>query len=259
MTVGPMDLMLLIVVSLQATVLAYLHAPRWKALLLTLPFPFTFITLALGRPMDATNATALLVLFFYVQSIRLLYQRLRVPIVPAIALSVAGYCTVGWVLARTLPLTTASFWGMCAVVFAFGLVLHLTMPIRLEPGYRTPLPLWKKLPVIIAVICFLILIKSMLKGFSTLFPILGIVGVYEARYSLWTVGRQIPVLMLTLIPLMVVSRLTWHAVGLAPSIALGWIAFLCVLALLIRPMWARWNTIQAQAPEAPQPAGRTSS
>ena len=47
-----------------------------------------------------------------------------------------------------------------------------------------------------------------------------------------------PVIMLTLILLMVVSRLTHPFLGLGPSLALGWVAFLIGLTLLTRAMWS---------------------
>jgi hypothetical protein len=241
------DLVLILVVSLQTTALAYLHSPRLKAFALTLPFPFTTIALAVGRPMDATNVAALVILFGYTQSVRLLHYRLRVPIVPAILLAVAGYALAGWVLARVVPHSETAFWVATPLVLLLGLVLQRGMPIRLEPGYRTTLPLYIKLPVIMAVVCLLILIKGALAGFSTLFPMVGVVGAYETRFCLWTFGRQVPVLMVTLIPLIVVSHLTHDTLGLGLSLAVGWAVFLVALWIVTRRMWTRWDRLQADA------------
>ena len=247
MTLNIWDITLILVVSLQTTVLAYLHSPRLKALALTIPLPFTTIALAAGRPMDATNAAALVILLGYTQSIRLLHYRLRVPIVPSIVLAVGGYAAAGWVLARAVPHTPVAFWVLTPLVLIFGLTLHNRMPIRLEPGYKTTLPLYIKLPVITAVVCLLIAIKGALAGFSTLFPMVGVVGAYETRHCLWTFGRQVPVLMITLVPLLVASHLSQPYVGLGASLAIGWVVFLAVLAVVIRKMWARWDHVQANA------------
>lgn len=241
------DLLLIAVVSVQSALPAYLHSPRAKALTLTFPFPFTTITLALGRPIDATNVFALVVLFVYSQGVRLFHQRLRVPIVPAIVLSLLCYCLIGWALAGTFPTTEAAFWTTAAAVFALGLTLHCRMPLRMEPGHRTSLPPWIKLPIVVAVVCLLILIKGALQGFATLFPLVSILGAYETRHSLWTFGKQVPVLMVALIPLMAVSRLTQAYVGLGLSLALGWIVFLACLYLTMRPMWAEWDAARAEA------------
>ncbi len=256
MTLGIWDITLILVVSLQTTALAYLRSPRMKALALTLPLPFTTIALAVGRPMDATNVAALVVLLGYTQSIRLLHYRLRVPIVPAIALAICGYATAGWGLARIVPDTPTAFWILAPLVFLLGLGLQTRMPIRLEPGHRTTLPLYVKFPVIMAVVCLLIAIKGALAGFSTLFPMVGVVGAYETRHCLWTFGRQVPVLLVALVPLIVVSHLASPALGLGASLALGWAVFLAALWIVIRRMWARWDRLQADADEV-TPSGRS--
>ena len=101
--IGPWDLLLIAAVSVQATVLAYLYHPRWKALVLTLPIPFTMASLALGRPIDATNILGLGLLLLFTHGVRVLHQRLRLPIVAAIVLSALAYCVAGWALAGVPP------------------------------------------------------------------------------------------------------------------------------------------------------------
>ena len=64
----------------------------------------------------------------------------------------------------------------------------------------------------------------------------GVFAAYEARSSLWTISRQIPVVMLTMTPMMMVCRLTQNSIGLGYSLALGWIVFLIVLVHMIRIM-----------------------
>ena len=236
---GRWDLLLIGVVSLQVAVVAYLRPPHWKALGLTLPFPFTIIALSQERPLDATNVLSLIVLLLYVHSIRLFHYRLRLPIGLAIPLSLSGYSLISWTAVRLLPLTPAAFWITCAAVFLLGLGLHLLLSTRDEPDHRTSLPIWLKLPLIVAVVCLLLLIKESLQGFATLFPLVGVVGAYEARHSLWTFGRQMPVFMLTFLPLLIVAYLTQDRFGLGPALLLGWIAFLLVLLPLTRRLWRK--------------------
>lgn len=236
---GPWDLLLIAAVSLQVTAVAYVRAPRWKALILCLPFPFTIVALGLGRPIDVANLLGLVAIFLYVHAIRLLHKRFGLPIVPAIGLALAGYCLLGWAVVGLLPATPMSFWTTAVAVCLLALFLHRRLPARSEPGHRTPLPIWLKLPVVVAVVCLLLLLKESLQGFATLFPLVSVVGAYEARHSLWTLGRQMPVLMLTLTPLMAVATLTQEHVGLGPSLLLGWVAFLLLLIPLIRTMWRR--------------------
>ncbi|MBT4499378.1 MAG: hypothetical protein HOC74_16740 [Gemmatimonadetes bacterium] len=235
----PWDLLLIAAVSLQVTAVAYLRAPRWKALILCLPFPFTIVALGLGRPIDVTNLLGLIAIFLYVHAIRLLYRRLGLPIIPAISLALAGYCLLGWAVVDLLPATPMSFWTTAVAVCLLAFFLHRRLPPRSEPGHRTPLPVWLKLPVVVAVVCLLLLVKESLQGFATLFPLVSVVGAYEARHSLWTLGRQMPVLMLTLTPLMAVAHLTQKHVGLGPSLLFGWAAFLLILLPLTRAMWRR--------------------
>ena len=87
MTIGVWDLVLVVVVSIQATILAYLHHPLWKGFMLLLPMPFTVAFLALGRPVDATNILGLVTLLIYTHGVRLLHDQMGVPIVPAIVLA----------------------------------------------------------------------------------------------------------------------------------------------------------------------------
>jgi hypothetical protein len=237
-SIGPWDIALLIVVSVQATILSYVHHPRWKAFVWTLPVPFTLATLALGKPIDTTNIVAVNVMVVYAHAVRILHQRLHAPITPTIVVCATGYCLAGWKLSGILPETNAAFWLCCAVTFAIGVVLYTLTPHRDEPGHRSPLPVWLKLPIIAVVVFGLILIKKSLHGFMTFFPMVGVVAAYEARKSLWTIGKQAPVVILATVPLMAVSRLTQHRVGLGPSLLLGWIAFGMILTPLTRRQWA---------------------
>ena len=100
------------------------------------------------------------------------------------------------------------------------------------------MPVWAKLPSVAAVVLFLILVKNSLRGFMPFFPMVGVVAAYEARKRLWTLSRQTPVIMMTAIPLMAVSRLAQPRIGLGPSLLLGWLAFGLALAPLTRRMSA---------------------
>ncbi len=234
---GPWDAALLVAVTLQATAIAYVRSPRWKAAVMGLPIPFTFTTLALGRPVEASNVTGLAVLFLFTLAVWLLHQRLRLPIVPAIVLSAAGYCAFGAALVPILPATPTTFWLACAGIVTLALALLHVLPNYEEPGHRSALPLWIKLPAMAGVILFIIVVKNGLQGFATVFPMIGTVAAYEARHSLWTNVRQIPVIMLTLVPLMVASRLSQPHIGLAPSLAVGWALYFTVLIPLTRALW----------------------
>ena len=236
---GPHDLALIVVVSIQATVLAYLREPRWKAGIFSLPIPFTMATMAVGRPVGASNVLALVVLFLYGQGVRVLHQRFRVPIVPAILLAAAGYILLGGFLAAIVPDTDDAFWIACAATLAMGLWLFRQFPPRDEPAYRSPLPIGLKLLIMAAIIFFVLTLKNLLQGFLTLFPMIGTLGAYEARHSLWTFGRQFPVVMITLTPMMAACRLAQSHIGLEAALAAGWAVFVVVFLPFT---WNDWKT-----------------
>jgi len=228
-TIGAWDVALIVAASLQATAIAYVHSPKWKALVLTFPIPFTLSSLALGRPVDATNVLGMVPLFLFTHGVRWMHYGWKVPILPAIVASALGYCAVGAAAAPFVPSSPAAFWVAAPAVFALGVAVHLLTRSRTEPGHRSPLPVWIKLPVIAGVILVLVLTKQFLLGFMTMFPMVGVVTAYEARHSLWTICRQIPIVMMVMTPTMVTCRLAQDKLGLGVALALGWCVFLAIL------------------------------
>jgi hypothetical protein len=242
---NPWDILLVIVISVQATVLAYLPQPRWKAFALSLPVPFTLMVLAAGRPIDVTNVLGLFLLLLFTHGVRWLHYELRLPIIPAIVLSTLGYCVVGTLAAPLLPRTDAAFWIAWVFVVVLGIYLILRLPERVEPDYRPQLPVWIKLPVIAVVVIFLILLRNTLQGFATVFPMVGVIAAYEGRYCLWTIGRQIPVIMVSMGMMMAAVYLTQQQLGLPLALLAGWVVFLLVFGSITLRMWSR-------APQAAQ-------
>jgi len=231
-SLGIWDFVLIAVVTLQAATLAYVYHPRLKALIMTLPIPFTLATLAVGHQVDATNVLGLVVLLIFTNMVRLMYCRFRMPIFTSIAVSAATYCIIGFEISKVLPGGEITFWLASAGTAIMALVMIRLMPYREEQGHRSPMPVWLKLPAIACVIFVLVMIKSSLRGFMTIFPMVGVIAAYEARGSLWTMSRQIPIIMLTLLPLMITSKLTFFHLGLPLSLAVGWLVFLVLLAVI---------------------------
>ena len=231
------DVALLVIVTAQAGAIAYLHQPRWKVLVLSLPLPFTLASLALARPVDATHAAGIALLLAFAHGVRVLHRRARLPIVAAIVASALAYGLVAAAGARVLPTGPAAFWITAGVVMAIALTLHLTTSHHPEPGHRSPLPVWIKLPVIAGVICMLIAGKQILSGFMAVFPMVSVVTAYEARHSLWAVCRQLQILAMAIVPMMATVRLTQDAIGLGPALLVGWGALLVVLLPLTWKMW----------------------
>jgi hypothetical protein len=234
---GTWDLILLAVVSLQATLLAYLPHPKWKALIMTLPIPFTLASLAVGAPVNTTHVAALNLLLAYTHGVRLLHDRAKLHIIPAIFISAAGYCLAGALLRPILPQSSAAFWTACVLTLLVAVAAHALYPRHEEPGHRSHLPFWIKFPLVAGVILILILMKRVLQGFMTMFPMVGVVASYEARYSLGAVCVALPDFMFAMVPMMAVVRLTQPQMGLAAALGVGWVVFIPMLAPLIRDFW----------------------
>ena len=73
---SPWDLVLLAVVTAMGTVLAYLPDPKLKALLMSLPFPFTLANLSLGEPVGPGHALGLFLLLLFTHLVRWLHRGL---------------------------------------------------------------------------------------------------------------------------------------------------------------------------------------
>ena len=213
MAISLWDIALVFVVTLQATAIAYSISPRWKAVFLMLPLPFTTIVLSLGQPLDASNLLSMVILLIYTLSVRTLHQYMH--IVPAIALSVLLYTSAG-------------------LIFISGIFFLRIVPLPDGPSHRTPLPLWQKLPAILLVVAVIVMIKNSLQGFASLFPLLGTVGAYEVRHNLWLLVRSVPTLMCALTPMIIVTRLTQEHIGLGFALLLGWMIYIPILILINR-------------------------
>jgi len=235
--VGLWDVALILAVSVHATVLAYVPHPRAKAVLYAVPIPFTLATLALGQPIGTTHALGLLLLPLHPNGVRWLHIHGRLPVLAAIAVTAAAYCLVGAGLARSVPVNDATFWPALAAAFLAGLFLNWRLPHREERGHRSPLPIPLKFLLVTCIVTGLVMSKRWLQGFMAFFPMVGVVAAYEARYSLWTLGRQLPVFMLAMAPLLAVCRLTQDSLGLGSALAAGWTAFLIVLTPLTHRLW----------------------
>jgi hypothetical protein len=239
MHIGPWDIVLVTAVSAHATVMAYLYHPKWKTLVYSLPIPFTIATMSVGKPVGIMNLGGLLLLLMYAHGVRILHQKAKVHIVLAILISAICYCVVAAVSVSVLPDTNLSFWIAAAAIWALAWALFLTLPHRYEPGYRTPLPVWIKAPIVASVVTCLVAMKNILQGFMTMFPMVGIVGAYETRHCMWAFTRQVPVIMLCMVPMMAVCRVAQPKVGLGPALLLGWLALLAFFVPATRYMWAR--------------------
>ena len=205
------DVALLVIVSLQVTAMAYLQHPRWKALALALPFPFTTIALGQGQPINVTHVLAA------ARADRILPRHSPLP--PSLAYRAIYRFGIGPLRAQQphAPQHCAHPTRFVSNLrwdnWPAGTGLFLWQPPRSEPHHRTPLPVYLKLPTVIAVVGLLVYLKSTLQGFATLFPLVGVVGLYEARKGLWSVCRQAPVFALGMCALLTATYITQPLLG----------------------------------------------
>lgn len=219
-----LDIILIVAVSGQCLLMAYLRRPFAKSLMLVIPVPVTFGILAVGRPIDITNVAGLLLSMGFTMAVLGLYSGLRAPILPTIVVSALAYGGGAAWLARFLPRTESVFWLGSAAVAAVAVGLVFAMPAKEEAPYRSPLPLWLKTLIILLVVTALVLAKKELQGFMTTFPMLGVVASYETRQSLYTTSRQIPISCLSFVVMFALCRLLQDSLGLhlalVPGVAL---------------------------------------
>ncbi len=228
---SPWDLVLLVVVTAMGTLLAYVPDPRWKAFLLGLPFPFTLANLSLGQPVGPSHVLGMAVLLLFMHMVRWLHEGARMRIVPSIVLSEVAYLAIASLANRVLPRSPLAFWLLLGCMIAGGGLLLAFLPRRQEPAHRSPLPVGVKVAAIAGVVAVIVVLKQVLGGFMTMFPMVGTIAVYEGRRSLWTVGRQIPILMVCAGPMMAAM---WLAQNLAHasvplSLLAGWAVFLALM------------------------------
>jgi hypothetical protein len=235
-SLGFWDIALLALVSSQATLLAYLSHPKWKAIILTLPIPFTLAALAVGLPVSTIHVVALNLLLAFTHGVRWLHSRAGWPIILSIAVAAVGYCAAGALLRPIIPQSELSFWLACAGTLLVAAAAHKLFPREDEPDHRSPMAPWLKLPLVAAMILGLILLKRLLQGFMTLFPMVGVFAAYEARFSLRAVCRAIPDFMFAMVPLMAVVRLAQPRWGLGAALAAGWVVFIPLLVRLAKDL-----------------------
>lgn len=233
------DWMLLIAVTLQSSAIACLYQPKWKALVLSLPIPFTMAAISVNQPINAVNVTGLALWFMFMHGVRILHQNRRWPIVPAIVIMTLVYGLIAMTLVRLIPVSGAAFWISGGLLLPLVLWVQSRLPHREEPGYRTPLPLWIKLPIIIVVILVILVLKKQLQGFMTVFPMVSVIAVYEARHSLRTMCRQMPIAIINMAIMFVIIWLVTPWIGLRWAMLPCWVVGLLLVTSFTRWQWAR--------------------
>ena len=233
------DIVLLIVVPLQTLLLAYCYHPRSKALLISLPVPSTIAILAIGDGVNIDNIVGLLVSFGYAHAARLLHQKAKLNIIVSITVSAVGYCLISVCLAGLLPKTYGVFFLGITVLLVVGIMAWLLTPYRREPGHRSPLAWYIKVPILFMVVFCLLIMKKWMGGFMAMFPMLGVIASYEARTCLYSICRQWIVILICYVPMLSTCWLLQNLLGLGGSLAVSWLVLLGCLIPIMRIIWKR--------------------
>ncbi|MFA6835748.1 MAG: hypothetical protein WCR04_05015 [Fibrobacteraceae bacterium] len=226
------DWLLVIIVTIFGTISAYIKDPQLKAVTGTVPIPFGFAYIAIGHPIGAANAGGALLCLLFVHVVRILTYKMHVPIVLSILAGIIAFIVPSAILLPIMPQGECFFFLICAVNLILGIFLFKTQTYHKGIQYKTPLPVYIKAPAVAAVVAGLMLIKKIVGGFATSFPMMNSIVSYESRHSLGDQCRQLP-LFLIAAPFMFVwmhyseTRFSWnHWFVLVTGVTLYMIIFI---------------------------------
>ena len=195
------DWLLVFMVTALGVFSAYTKDPQLKAVAATIPIPCGFAYIAVGLPMGAANAISGFMCFLYVHIVRIIHYKVKIPIIPSIALGLAFFVALGTFLMPIVPDTEAMFLGVCAFDFIVGIIFFQKQKYKSGVRYKTPLPVYIKVS-------------------------------YESRYSLGDQCRQLP-LFLIAGPIMFIE-MRYLEIYLHLN---HWIVLLCGYALFACIYW----------------------
>lgn len=229
---GFYDWLLVFMVTALGVFSAYTKDPQLKAVAATIPIPCGFAYIAVGLPMGTANAISGFMCLLYVHIVRILHYKVKVPIIPSIAAGLAFFVALGTFLMPIVPDTDIAFLAVCAFDFTVGVVLFQKQKYKSGVRYKTPLPVYIKAPAIAGVVSGLMVIKHLMGGFCTSFPMMNSIVSYESRYSLGDQCRQLP-LFLIAGPFMFIE-MRYLEIGLHLN---HWIVLLCGYVLFACIYW----------------------
>ncbi len=244
----PYDWLLIFMVTALGTASAYMKDPQLKAVAATIPIPCGFAYIAVGLPMGTANAISALLCLMYVHVVRIGHNKLHIPIVPAIIIGLAIFVAIGTTLQPIVPDNEPVFFAVCLFDFLLGVLIYFKQPYKSGVPYKTPLPVYIKAPAIALVVSGLMVIKRLMGGFCTSFPMMNSIVSYESRYSLGDQCRQLPLFLIAGPFMFVEMRLLETRLGLN-----HWIVLLCgyiLFAFIYWPLNKRLKLRNAKADRA---------
>ena len=165
--------------------LAYVPSPRAKALIYSMPVPFSCAYVATHLPINATYLTGLLLVVGYNWLVYFLRAKCRLPLIPVIVAAAGGYFLAAMLLR---PLAAVPLAWAAAAILALWLAVLLIYRPRPELHHRSRMPWYLKAPLILAVAIGIYNATGLLAGGVGMFPYAGIFASYETRHSLRTLA-----------------------------------------------------------------------
>jgi hypothetical protein len=211
--------------------MAYVRAPRTKALIYSLPVPFSCAYLATGLHINATHLAGLVLVVGYNWLVYLM-ARAKVPLFLAIVVSAASYLLAAMALR---PMASIPVWWMALPAFLAWLgALALYRP-QSQPAHRSRTAWYVKAPLVFAIAMAVYNATSLLAGGVGMFPYAGMFASYESRHSLRTLAGQFTLNALGLLGCLLTIHLAelWGLPAPMP-LFLGWVPVVVWTAVVRR-------------------------
>ncbi len=230
------------------TTIAYIHDPKLKMLVFSMPIPFSCAYLVTGSPIDTTNMVGIVLVTLYHWVVYGMVMRLKLPLAVGIATGVLGYIGFAWLCkgsAQMIPLTVASvivllMWG-ASMVFYRGVQ---------EEGHRSRSPWYVKMPLVFVIALCIYSITGLLAGAVTTFPYAGVFTSYEMRKSLRTLAGQYMVNNLSFILMFVAIAAAEHQHWSRPiSLLTGWVAMIVTIWIIYGLGWGAPKKLTVPKPQ----------
>jgi hypothetical protein len=239
---APLHAVFALVLAGFVSAIAYLHNPRLKALVYSLPVPFTCAYLATRMPINATHLMGVGLIITYNWLVYFAHIRWRWPLGVAIASGVAVY--VGGAILFCSLNHTNPLWVVGPIALAWLLIV-VAYRQHDEPGHRGATPWWLKLPLVFTLGMAMYSSTAILAGAVSTFPYAGVFTSYEMRRSLRTLAGQFTINAFGyLMAMTFISRLERYPGDLRALLA-GWGVFLAWVGMIYWTGWGRPNPAEA--------------
>jgi hypothetical protein len=222
------------VLTVFVSAIAYIHNPRLKTLVFSMPVPFTCAYLATGMKINATHIFGLVFVTLYHWIVYLIYKRLGRSLWLGIATGVTFYLLAAAFVARIPGVTQVPVLLAAGGVFVlWAIASSLYHPIH-EPGHRSRAPWFVKMPIIFPIAVSLFTLKEVLRGAVTTFPYAGVFTSYEMRHSPRTLAGQYTINNISfMLMFLVIHALDSRLPKPMPLLA-GWVATVSTLLVIYR-------------------------